>query len=81
MLQGTVKKWIAERGFGFVVRADGFGDLFLHIDQVEDDVDELRVGDRVSFELAPGRDGKQQAVNAKLIGKAPAQPARYGDAP
>jgi cold shock protein len=68
MLQGTIKAWIADRGFGFIRRDDGQEDLFCHINEVFEDVERLSPGDRVTF--SPGinrRTGKAEARDVRLL--------------
>ncbi|MGZ6273900.1 MAG: cold-shock protein [Candidatus Limnocylindrales bacterium] len=52
MTTGTVKKVIAERGFGFIVAEDG-KEYFFHRGglQASLDFDRLAGGERVSFEI------------------------------
>ncbi len=52
MTTGTVKKVIAERGFGFIVAEDG-KEYFFHRGglQASLDFDRLAGGERVSFEV------------------------------
>lgn len=68
MLTGTIKTWISARGFGFIQRDDGQADIFCHINQVVEDVEDLRTGQRVQFE--PGinpRNGKAEARDVRVI--------------
>ena len=60
-IEGTLKKWNDERGFGFITRADGGAEIFAHISAFPRDGQRPRIGERVTFELATGKDGKQQA--------------------
>ena len=52
MTTGTIKKIVADRGFGFIVAEDG-KEYFFHRDglQASLDFDRLVVGERVSFEV------------------------------
>ncbi len=52
MTRGTVKKLIADRGFGFITGDDG-KDYFFHRSGVEPtlDFDRLAGGERVAFEI------------------------------
>ena len=61
---GTVKWFNTEKGYGFIAPEDGSGDVFVHISAVEGSgLATLNEGQRVSFELVPGRDGKTAAGN------------------
>jgi CspA family cold shock protein len=64
MAIGTVKWFNTEKGYGFIAPEDGSGDVFVHISAVEGSgLATLNEGQRVSFELVPGRDGKTAAGN------------------
>jgi uncharacterized membrane protein YsdA (DUF1294 family)/cold shock CspA family protein len=60
---GVVKAWNAERGFGFVQRADA-DDLFVHIKAFPRDAAIPTVGDEISFEVEAQPDGKVRAARA-----------------
>lgn len=51
-------------GYGFIGTGSG-ADIFVHISQVRGATEErlLFAGDEVSFELGPGRGGREQAIN------------------
>ena len=52
---GTVKRWICDKGFGFLSRDVG-SDVFVHIRTLESaGISEPEVGDRIEFELVDGR--------------------------
>ena len=59
---GTLKKWNAERGFGFIVADQGGPELFVHISAFPRDGRLPAVGEPLSFEVEPDRDGKKCAV-------------------
>ena len=64
MTTGTVKWFNAAKGYGFISPDDGSKDAFVHISAVERaGMSDLREGQRVEFELQPGRDGKSSAEN------------------
>ena len=64
MANGTVKWFNATKGFGFIEPEDGGKDAFVHISAVERaGLSTLREGQKVSFDLTPGRDGKEAAEN------------------
>jgi CspA family cold shock protein len=64
MATGTVKWFNATKGYGFIEPSDGGKDAFVHISAVERaGLTTLRDGQKVSYELVPGRDGKASAEN------------------
>jgi len=68
MTQGTVKWFNPAKGFGFINPDDGGNDAFVHISAVERaGLNSLAEGQRVSFELQPGKNGKTSAENLKLV--------------
>ncbi len=69
MANGTVKWFNPTKGFGFIQPDGGSKDVFLHISAVEQaglsSVDE---GQKVTFDIESGRDGRESATNLKLEG-------------
>ncbi|MBI3514548.1 MAG: cold-shock protein [Proteobacteria bacterium] len=66
MSVGTVKWFNAQKGYGFIQPEDGSKDVFVHITAVEAaGMRSLNEGQRISFDLEPGRQGKVAAVNLK----------------
>ncbi len=66
MANGTIRRLITERGFGFIQTVEG-KDLFFHRSELQNvDYDSLREGQQVEFEVAQGRDGRPQAVKVRL---------------
>lgn len=69
MTKGTVKWFNPVKGYGFIQPDDGSKDAFVHISAVERaGLPGLSEGQKVEFELQPGRNGKSSAENLKLIG-------------
>ena len=67
MATGTVKWFNPTKGFGFIEPDDGGKDAFVHISAVERaGLNGLNEGQKFSFDLEPGRDGKSSAENLKL---------------
>ena len=59
---GTIKWFDAVKGFGFIAPEDGGQDVFVHISEVQRaGLNGLVEGQRVKFELIPGRDGRSAA--------------------
>ncbi|MEA2092827.1 MAG: cold shock domain-containing protein [Patescibacteria group bacterium] len=55
-MEGTIKT-LTERGFGFIER-EGEDDIFFHSnDLVDTQFDDLKVGDKVSFEVTQSNKG------------------------
>ncbi len=67
MPQGTVKKLVTDRGFGFIKGERG--DLFFHHTAVLDATfDTLQEGQEVEYQVEQGSGGKgPRATNVKLV--------------
>jgi CspA family cold shock protein len=62
MATGTVKWFNPTKGFGFIEPEDGGKDAFVHISAVQNaGLTTLREGQKVEFELVPGKDGRASA--------------------
>ena len=67
MANGTVKWFNATKGFGFIEPEGGKRDVFVHISAVERaGLSELKDGQKVTFEIEAGRDGRESATNLEL---------------
>jgi len=67
MVNGTVKWFNATKGFGFIEPEDGGKDAFVHISTLEKSgIGTLNDGQKVSYDLVAGRDGKEAAENIQL---------------
>lgn len=68
MAVGTVKWFNATKGFGFIQPDDGSKDAFVHISAVERaGLSGLGEGQKVSYDLETGRDGKTSATNLQVL--------------
>ena len=66
MPQGTIKKIVADRGFGFL--AGEGGDVFFHHSSVEDaGFDSLQEGQVVEYELQEGDGGRGKGPKASMV--------------
>lgn len=65
---GKLKKWNAERGFGFIVADDGGQDIFVHITAFPRDGRQPMEGEVLTFEVEPDRNGKRSAVRVRRPG-------------
>ncbi len=64
MPTGTVKWFNSAKGYGFIEPNDGSADAFVHISAVEQaGLSGLREGQKVEYEVVPGRNGKSSAEN------------------
>jgi CspA family cold shock protein len=64
MSTGTVKWFNAQKGFGFIQPNDGSKDVFVHISAVERaGLSTLNEGQKISYELESGKQGKVSATN------------------
>jgi len=69
MTTGTVKWFNSAKGFGFIQPEDGSNDAFVHISAVERaGLSSLEEGQKVSYELQAGQNGKSSAENLSVIG-------------
>ncbi len=65
-MEGTIKK-LTDKGFGFIDVDGEEKDLFFHSNELQEvSYDQLKEGDRVSFEKADSPKG-ENAVNVKRI--------------
>jgi len=63
---GTVKWFNGEKGFGFIAREQG-DDVFVHFSAIQGDgYKSLEEGQRVEFDVGPGRKG-EEAQNVRVI--------------
>jgi len=65
-LDGTVKRWMGDRGYGFIAPAEGGNDIFVHAVALVG-ITELHEGQRVTFdtETDQRRGGKLRASNVQ----------------
>lgn len=67
MIEGTVKWFNAEKGYGFIEREDGQGDVFVHFSAINaEGYRSLEEGQRVTFEVVADAKGPR-AENVTVI--------------
>jgi cold shock CspA family protein len=82
---GTLRTWNDDRGFGFIAPTGGGPEIFVHISAFPRDGSRPTIGERLTFELGRGRDGKPQATGVvrQAVGvnnqRRPTTAPRHGD--
>ncbi|MBD8064019.1 cold-shock protein [Devosia sp. PTR5] len=67
MINGTVKFFNSTKGFGFITPETGGKDVFVHISALERaGLSMLPDGQKVTYDLEHGRDGRESAINLQL---------------
>ena len=67
MMNGTVKLFNSDKGFGFITPADGSEDVFVHFSAiVSDGFKTLEEGQAVEFDVVQGNRGEQAANVVRL---------------
>lgn len=68
MATGTVKWFNNDKGYGFIQPDAGGTDVFVHISAVERaGIRGLPDGQKISYEVQRGRNGKDSAVDLELL--------------
>ena len=68
MTTGIVKFFNTTKGFGFIRPDDGSKDVFVHVSAVERaGLGSLNEGQKLSYELEQGKDGKSSAGELKAL--------------
>ena len=68
MTIGVVKFFNTSKGYGFIAPDGGGKDVFVHITALQrSGLQALDEGQKVSYEVAPGRDGRISADRLKVI--------------
>ena len=66
-MQGTVKWFDTQKGYGFITESEG-KDVFVHHSNIiMDKFRYLNEDDIVNYEIGNGKDGREQAVNVQPI--------------
>ncbi|MEV6559950.1 MULTISPECIES: cold-shock protein [Nocardia] len=70
---GKLVSFDSSRGFGFIRPEDGGPDVFVHVNDIGLDEDELRQGRVFEFDMTEGDRGPK-AVNLSVVGGQPSPP-------
>jgi uncharacterized membrane protein YsdA (DUF1294 family)/cold shock CspA family protein len=85
-IDGTLKSWNDERGFGFIEPTQGGQEIFVHIKAFEVRAERPQVGQRLTFEVEVNPDGKKRAKLVQPVwltcasGRRRDSPAQWGTA-
>ena len=70
--KGTLKKWLDDKGFGFITPEKGSKEIFVHISSFDRNIPRRPViGDTVYYHITTDKKGKTKAVDAAIEGAAP----------
>jgi cold shock CspA family protein len=67
-VNGTLKKWNADRGFGFVVAEHAEQEIFVHVSAFPRDGQPPAIDEKLSFEIELDREGRKRAVRVRRQG-------------
>lgn len=66
-IEGTIKTWHDDRGFGFIEPRHGGQEVFVHIKAFASRSGRPEVGQRVTFAVEMTADGKKRAIGVELV--------------
>ena len=64
-MKGTVKRWLDQKGYGFIKPEEGEDEIFIHYSEVKNSYD-LKEGQEVEFEVETTDKGPR-AVNLNVV--------------
>ena len=73
---GTLRSWNEDRGFGFIAPTHGGAEIFVHVSAFPRDGTRPTVGEKLSYDLYRGRDGKPQAIDVLRLAVGSTRPQR-----
>ena len=66
MPEGSIKKIVSDRGFGFIIPEEGGDDVFFHVSVLEGvKIEALGEGDQMEYEMEIGDKGPKATVVKK----------------
>jgi uncharacterized membrane protein YsdA (DUF1294 family)/cold shock CspA family protein len=66
-IDGTLKSWNDDRGFGFIEPSLGGQEIFVHIKAFETRLGRPQIGQRLTFEIEMSTDGKKRAKRVQPV--------------
>jgi len=67
-MQGRVKWFNSQKGYGFIAPDDGTKDVFVHMNSVtKAGMMDLAEGQTLLFDIEKGKNGKNAATNLKAV--------------
>lgn len=67
-IEGQLKTWNEEKGFGFITPLNGGQDIFVHLSNYPKAGGKPRIGETLTFNVTLNEDGKKKAINIQRPG-------------
>lgn len=67
-IEGQLKTWNEDKGFGFITPLNGGQDIFVHVTNFPKVGGKPRLGETLIFNVALNEDGKKKAINVQRLG-------------
>lgn len=67
LIKGYISNLIIHKGYGFIIGEDNESHFFHATALVDQEINELIVGEQVQFRILPGRDNRTQAGMVKTL--------------
>lgn len=80
-IEGTLKFWNDERGFGFIEPTLGGQEIFVHVKAFDVRLGRPQIGQRLTFEIELSAEGKKRAKRVQLLRVARSSNRRAADSP
>jgi uncharacterized membrane protein YsdA (DUF1294 family)/cold shock CspA family protein len=80
-IDGTLKSWNDERGFGFIAPMLGGQEIFVHIKAFETGLGRPQIGQLLTFEIETSAEGKKRAKNVQVVRAARTNTRKRNDSP
>lgn len=65
-MEGTIKRFIEEKGYGFILVTGQLKDIFFHISEYRSE-QKIQSGDKVRFDIGKGKQNKEVAKNVYFV--------------